>query len=142
MLLRIFVMWIVVTPLIAFAAVNDSGPPYTDEQFLSIARSRISSQEFVDDLPSWWGRAPTYLKNRIKSIPSERWWSVIICNIQGRSRLEDGGYSARAIECEDDFMETQRHGAKNWSPNGQWIGPSQDCRRRDKRSQWGELICD
>jgi hypothetical protein len=39
-------------------------------------------------------------------------------------------------------MDAQARGAKSWSPDGQWVGPSDACRKRDKGSQWGELICD
>lgn len=124
------------------AKVKDPGPPYTDEQVLEISKDRIANEEFVKMMPSWWGKAPKYIKDRIKSIPSERWWAVIICNIQGFSKLEDGGYTQAAIRCEDEFMESQKRGAKSWSPDGQWVGPSEACRKRDKRSEWGELICD
>lgn len=127
---------------VALAKVADPGPPYTDEQFLEIAKHRIANEEFVKMLPEWWGRAPKYIKDRIKSIPSERWWAVIICNIQGHSRLEDGGYTQAGVRCEDEFMESQKRGAKSWTPDGQWVGPSEACRKRDKRSEWGELICD
>ncbi|HAH10419.1 MAG TPA: hypothetical protein DCL54_07085 [Alphaproteobacteria bacterium] len=122
--------------------VSDPGPPYTDEQFLAISKQRISNEQFVEMLPDWWGRAPKYLKDRIKSIPSERWWAVIVCNIQGYSKLEDGGYAPRAIKCEDEFMASQKRGAKSWSADGKWVGPSEACIKRDKRSQWGELVCD
>jgi hypothetical protein len=126
----------------AVAKVNDPGPPYTDEQFLVIARERISNEDFKKNLDSWWAKAPKYIKDRIKSVPSERWWAVIICNIQGHSRIEDGGYTRAGIKCEDEFMESQKRGAKSWTPDGQWVGPSEECRKRDKRSEWGELICD
>jgi hypothetical protein len=127
---------------ISAASIADPGPPYTNEQFLEISRQRISNEPFLEILPSWWSRAPDYLRNRILNIHSTRWWSVIICNIQGQSKLEDGGYTAKAIQCEDEFLKAQARGKNSWTGDGRWIGPSEDCRRRDKRSEWGELICD
>jgi hypothetical protein len=139
-----FIAVLVLTVLASasLAAVKDPGPPYTDEQFLVIARERISNEYFKKNLDSWWARAPKYLKDRIKSIPSERWWAVIICNIQGHSRLEDGGYTQAGIKCENDFLASRKRGERSWTPDGQWVGPSDECRKRDKRSEWGELICD
>jgi hypothetical protein len=143
MMIRIFLIGLAAFwPLLAQAKVNDPGPPYTDEQVIEISQERISNEEFAKMFPSWWAKAPRYIKDRIKSVPSERWWAVIICNIQGHSRIEDGGYTQAGIKCENEFLESQRRGAKSWSPDGQWVGPSEACRKRDKRSEWGELICD
>lgn len=127
-------------PAAASEAFNDPGPPYTSEQFLEISKHRISSEQMKKILPSWWARCPDYLRQRILSIHSTRWLAVIICNIQGYSG--DGRYGPEAIACEDQYMRQQARGAEMWTKDGQWVGPSEACRARNKRSQWGELICD
>lgn len=127
-------------PAVAVEVLNDPGPPYTSEQFLEISKHRISSEQMKKTLPSWWAKCPQYLRDRILSIHSTRWLAVIICNIQGHSG--SGRYGPEAIACEDEYVRQQARGSEMWTKDGQWVGPSEACRARNKRSQWGELICD
>jgi hypothetical protein len=125
----------------AVAAVVDNGPPYTDEQFLTLAPERLPV-EFRDKtrLNNWWGRAPGYLRKHILSSKSEMWWPIVLCNYFGFRPDVTG--ELNSAQCErDSFAATQR-GRNSWSADGEWIGPSEECRKRDKRSKWGELICD
>jgi hypothetical protein len=122
------------------AAAADNGPPYTDQQFLTLAHDRLPREFLRLDLPKWWSKAPGYLRQRILNTPSEKWWFVILCNFQGfkPEGMEAGG----ADRCEREAYEASQHKKGSWSADGQWLGPSEECRKRDKRSQWGELICD
>ncbi|MEQ1867460.1 MAG: hypothetical protein ABL996_22715 [Micropepsaceae bacterium] len=124
----------------AVAAVQDNGPPYTDRQFLELAPERLPQEFLRNDLDKWWSRAPGYLRSRVLNTPSQKWWFVILCNFQGfkPEGMEAGG----ADKCERDAYENSQHKKGSWSANGEWIGPSEECRKRDKRTQWGELICD
>jgi hypothetical protein len=121
------------------AEAVDRGPPYTDEQFLALAADRLPNG-FRRDLPAWWKRAPGYLRHRILNAPSYMWWPIILCNYMGYKPegMEAGG----ADKCEQDAYRASQRGKNFWTPDGQWIGPSEECKKRDKRTQWGELICD
>jgi hypothetical protein len=70
---------------------------------------------------------------------SERWWFVILCNFKALSRKAS---SRRRRQVREDAYENSQHKKNSWSPDGQWIGPSEACVKRDKRTEWGELICD
>ena len=124
----------------AAGAVSDNGPPYTDQQFFELAKDRLPREFLRLDLPSWWSKAPAYLRHRVLNTPSEKWWFVMLCNFQGfkPEGMEAGG----ADKCEREAYENSQRKKSSWSADGQWIGPSEECRKRDKRSQWGELICD
>ena len=121
------------------AAVADNGPPYTNEQFLALAPD-ILPNGFRRILPDWWPRAPEYLRKRILSARSDMWWPIIQCNLMGFK--PEGMAPGGADKCERDQYQSTQRGRNSWSADGQWVGPSDECRKRDKRSQWGELICD
>ena len=121
------------------AKVHDPGPPYTSEQFLEIAKERLAF-DLRQNLEIWWAKAPAYLKKHILNSHSERWSGIIKCNYFGYRPDVTGPMNSAKCE-EDDYQASQR-GRKAWSPDGQWIGPSAECVKRDKRSKWGELICD
>lgn len=123
----------------ARAKVPDPGPPYTDAQFLAISQERLP-YELRTNLPKWWSQAPDYLKKHILNTHSERWPSIIMCNYFGfRPDLQGELNSAK---CEEEHFRASQRGRKNWSDDGQWVGPSEECVRRNKRSKYGELLCD
>ena len=124
----------------ASAEPVDNGPPYTNKQFLELIGSRMPSDFSRERVEEWWARAPDYLRRRVLNSPSHMWWPIILCNFMGfkPEGVEAGG----ADKCEREHYEGSQRGRKNWSPDGQWVGPSDECRKRDKRSKWGELICD
>jgi len=123
----------------AAAAIVDRGPPYSNDQFLELVGERVPPG-FRQILPEWWAKAPDYLRKRVLASPSEKWWPIILCNYMGFKPGAPGDQSAE--KCEDDWYRNSQRGKANWSPDGQWLGPSEECRKRDKRSKWGELICD
>jgi len=124
---------------IAAAEIVDHGPPYTDAEFMALAETRIPST-FMQILPKWWPRAPAYLRQRVLNAPSHMWWPIILCNYQGFRPESTSRDSAE--KCERDAYENSQRGKNFWTKDGQWVGPSAECIRGDKRTQWGELICD
>lgn len=123
----------------AQAAVVDKGPPYTDAEFIALSVERLPTS-FRKTLPEWWARAPDYLRKHVLNSPSQMWWPIIECNFFG-FRPDVSG-AVNSTKCEQDLYKASQRGKNNWSPDGQWIDPSPECRKRDKRSEWGELICD
>ena len=121
------------------AAVVDPGPPYTSDQFMEISYERVPDA-FKTNLPTWWAKAPKYLKDRILAAPSHMWWAIILCNYQG-FRPESNG-SDSATTCENNWYKNSQRGKQQWSADGKFVEPSAACVARNKRSQWGELLCD
>jgi hypothetical protein len=121
------------------AAAVDKGPPYTDAEFLALSADRLP-YSFRKGLAEWWVRAPDYLRKHVLNSPSEMWWPIIECNFFGFRPDVTG--PTNSAKCERDLHNASQRNKSNWGPNGEWIGPSEACRKRDKRSEWGELICD
>jgi hypothetical protein len=123
----------------AQAAVPDPGPPYTEAQFLAISQERLP-YELRNNLPKWWGQAPDYLKKHILNTDSQRWPSIIMCNYFGFRPDQQGALNS--AKCEEEHFQASQRGKKNWTADGQWVGPSEECIKRNKRSKYGELLCD
>jgi hypothetical protein len=121
------------------ADIPDNGPPYTDAQFLALAPYRLPNG-FARQLNDWWKRAPDYLRQRILSSHSDKWWFIIECDYMGFK--PEGMGAGGADKCVNDAYRASQRGKSMWSADGQWIGPSEECKKRDKRTQFGELICD
>jgi hypothetical protein len=120
-------------------AIVDKGPPYTDAEFIALAPDRMPV-DFHRRVAEWWVRAPDYLRKHVLSSPSAMWWPIIECNFMGfRADMQGPMNSAK---CEQDAYRASQRGKSMWSEDGQWIGPSEACKKRDKRTEWGELICD
>lgn len=130
---------VLVLPLAANAKVADPGPPYTEDQFIAISQERLP-YELRTNLPKWWSQAPDYLKKHILTTDSQRWPSIIMCNYFG-FRPDQGG-AMNSAKCEEEHFQASQRGRKNWTDDGQWVGPSEDCIKRNKRSKYGELLCD
>ncbi len=124
---------------VAIAKVVDNGPPYTDAQFLLIAEERLPTA-LRQNLSVWWAKAPDYLRKHVLNSPSERWYSIIKCNYFGYRPDVSG--PTNSAKCEQDSFDNEQRGRNSWTADGQWIGPSEACVKRDKRSKYGELICD
>ena len=121
------------------AKVVDNGPPYTEEQFLTISEERLPTA-LRYNLKIWWAKAPDDLRKHVLNSPSDRWYSIIKCNYFGFRPDVSGPMNSAKCE-EEDYQGVQR-GRKSWSSDGQWVGPSEECIKRDKRSKYGELVCD
>ncbi len=124
----------------ASAAMVDKGPPYTDAEFIALSAERLPNSFSKASLAEWWARAPDYLRKHVLNSPSDRWWHIILCNFMGFRPDATGALSSK--KCEEDSYRASQRGKNNWTEDGQWVGPSEECRKRNKRSEWGELICD
>lgn len=143
-MLRLFSMamlcvGIALSAVTASAKVPDPGPPYTEEQFLAISQERMPF-ELRANLPKWWSQAPDYLKKHILTSHSERWPSIIMCNYFGFR--PDAAGALNSNKCEEEHYQASQQGKKNWTPDGQWVDPSPECIKRNKRTKYGELVCD
>lgn len=125
--------------LIALASPASAGPPWTEEEFLTTVRPHTATMT-RDRIHDWWKRAPQYLKDRILASERDRWWPVILCNYMGYRPDVTGRTNSQA--CEDAAYADQQRGAVMWSPDGEFIGPSPECRARNKRNSYGQLVCD
>jgi hypothetical protein len=123
----------------AMAAVVDHGPPYTNDQFMEISNDRLPDA-FIKTLPTWWAKAPKYLKDRILAAPSDMWWPIILCNYQG-FRPESHGQDSAEV-CEKQWFTASQRGKQQWTADGRYVEPSAACIQRNKRTQYGELLCD
>lgn len=132
-------LFVMATAFGVAAKVVDNGPPYTDAQFLAISDER-TPEALRAELHAWWARAPQYLRQHVLTSPSDRWPSIIKCNYMGFRPDVEGPLNSK--KCEDEDYAGMQRGRKMWSADGQWIGPSEECIKRDKRSKYGELICD
>jgi hypothetical protein len=117
----------------------DNGPPYTDEQFLALAPHRLPNG-FARALHDWWKRAPAYLRHRILNSHSDKWWFIIECDYMGFK--PEGMPPGGADKCVEEAYRASQRGKSFWTKDGRWVGPSEECVKRDKRTQYGELICD
>jgi len=138
----LFVLSVIAVVATAFgvaAKAVDNGPPYTDAQFIAIMDDR-TPEMLREQLHSWWARAPEYLRKHVLSSPSDRWASIIKCNYFGFRPDVQGPLNSQ--KCEDEDYAGIQRGKKMWSADGQWVGPSEDCVKRDKRTKYGELVCD
>jgi len=133
------VIAVVATGLGVAAKAVDNGPPYTDAQFIAIMDDR-TPEMLREQLHSWWARAPEYLREHVLSSPSDRWASIIKCNYFGFRPDVQGPLNSK--KCEDEDYAGIQRGKKMWSADGLWVGPSEDCVKRDKRTKYGELVCD
>ncbi len=125
--------------VLAVASPAHAGPPWTEEEFLAQVRPQTASMT-RDRIHDWWKRAPQYLKDRILASDQARWWPVILCNYMGyRPDVEGRTNSQR---CEDAAYADVQRGASMWSPDGTYAGPSAECRARNKRNSYGQLMCD
>lgn len=122
------------------ANVVDKGPPYTDAEFLALSSERLPVEFHHQQVVEWWARAPAYLREHVLNSPSDMWWPIIECNYMG-FRPDSAG-ALNSAKCEKDAYRAIQRGKSMWNEDGSWRGPSEECKKRDKRTEWGELICD
>lgn len=129
--------------LIAFTLVLGSGPalagpPWTEEQFFSQVQftTIIKNRALLED---WWQRQPNFLRQRILNSDERMWWPIILCNYFG---FKPGAEArASAERCERDIRADHDRGLEEWTQNGQYKGANDSCRVRNKRDQYGRLVC-
>lgn len=131
-------LWSILATL-AVAAPAHAGPPWTEQEFLSDVRPQTPTMT-KDRVADWWKRAPQYLKDRILASNQDRWWPIILCNYMGYRPDATGRLNSQA--CEDAAWADVQRGASMWNPDGTYGGPSPECRARNKRNSYGQLMCD
>ncbi len=139
--MKTFRMWalglaLLMSALAAPAAM--AGPPWTEEEFFSRVEFRTQIPD-RDRMIEWWRKQPQYLRSRILAAEQNMWWPIILCNYFGYKVGGPEQYSAD--KCEAQMRADHDRGNGEWTQNGQYTGPSDACRARNKRDQYGRLDC-
>jgi len=116
-------------------AAADQGPPYTESQFFALNERRPGIQG--PSITAWWSIQPDYLRTRILAHDRKYWWPIILCNYQGyqQNQRENGPLNA----CERNAFENAERGRDWWTADGQFKGPSAECRAT--RDRYGVPMC-
>lgn len=126
-----------VLPLL-FSTAAFAGPPWTEQEFFD----RVEFRTQIPDrtrLLEWWAKQPPALKSRILAAEQRMWWPIILCNYFGYKIGGPESYSAD--KCEAQMRSDHDRGIGEWTQNGQYMGPTDACRARNKRDQYGRLDC-
>lgn len=113
----------------------------TDEEreIVATLQTTGANAQNVKNAVAFWRKAPENLKARILAAPREKRWPIILCNFLGFNIGETGRTDPEACETQA-YADIQR-GQESWSDDGRWVGPSEECRARNKRNGYGQLIC-
>lgn len=123
----------------AMAAPGMAGLSAEEREIVEALTIGGMNERNVSAALAYWRTAPEDLKDRVRAAPAEKRWSIIICNVLGFKIGTEGAASAERCEA-GAYADTVR-GAASWSSDGQWVGPSEACRTRNKRNEYGQLIC-
>ena len=104
----------------------------------AISRSGATEQH-LENAIWFWRQAEPALKARVRAAPKDRRWPVITCYFLG-FQTGTTGRTDPAL-CEDGLYADSERGRDSWSDDGQWLGPSPECRARNKRNGYGQLEC-
>lgn len=111
-----------------------------EREIVTMLQVHGANAQNIDSALKFWRQAPEYLKNRVRAAPVEMRWPIILCNFLGFKVGETGRTSADA--CEASLAADIERGKHAWSMDGQYVGPSEACKARNKRNGYGQLICD
>jgi len=123
----------------AFAKADMSGLTPEEQEIVQSLQTSGANAKNVENAVAFWRKAPENLKARVMAAPSERRWPIILCNFLGFNIGTTGRTDPAACE-EQAYADIQR-GQESWSADGKWVGPSEECRARNKRNGYGQLIC-
>lgn len=136
--------------MIALAAVFALGA--AEAQEIDMSDLTPEEQEIVESLQTsganaqnkasavkFWRKAPENLKARVMAAPKEKRWPIILCNFLGFNIGTTGRTDPEL--CEGRVYADIQRGQQSWSADGQWVGPSEECRARNQRNEYGQLIC-
>jgi hypothetical protein len=126
---------------LAETAKTESAAPQddTESRIVAIMQERGARADQIDNTLKWWRRLEPEFQNRILAAAPEAAWAMIICDFQGFGPRNVG--AERAAKCEADVQEDIDRGRTQWGADGKFQGASQDCKARNKRDEWGRLIC-
>jgi hypothetical protein len=123
----------------AGAAPDTAGLSAEEREIVEAMTVGGANPRNIDAALAYWRAAPADLKDRVRAAPPEKRWSIIICNVLGFKIDAEG--AANAERCEAAAYADTVRGAESWSSDGQWVGPSEACKARNKRNGYGQLIC-
>lgn len=120
-------------------AVDLSGLSEEEREIVATLQTNGASAQNVENAVKFWRKAPTDLKARVMAAPREKRWPIILCNFLGFNIGTTGPTDPEL--CEGRAYADILRGQDSWSPDGHWVGPSEECRARNKRNEYGQLIC-
>lgn len=122
---------------ISMAAMAASGPVRAADYPYDLNAISIELGIPVERFEVWWSKAPEKLRSKLEGSELNRWGSIVICDYLGfRVGTQEGE------TCAQDRYEKRMATADQWGPNGEYVGPSQECIARNKTDKWGRLICE
>lgn len=121
------------------AAQDWSGLSAEEQDIVKTLQTNGANAQNVDNAIKFWRKAPENLKARIREAPEDRRWPIILCNFLGFN-IGTTGRTDPEI-CESKAYADIQRGKGSWSADGNWVGPSEECRARNKRNEYGQLIC-
>lgn len=126
--------------LMGAATALDLSSVTEEERQIVAALSRSgATPKHAENAILFWRQADPALKARVRAAPEDRRWPVILCYFLGFETGSTG--RTDPARCEDTLYADSERGRDSWSPDGQWLGPSPECRARNKRNGYGQLEC-
>jgi len=127
----LFSLLFLISPAQAADPANSTGSRFSDAEIFTA----LGLSDFT--VAAWWAKQPDRIKNRLRQEPLEMWRPVILCSYQGFDMTKPDGQA-----CEKEAYDRRYKRGNMWGEGNQFVGPSDDCLKRNKRTQYGELICD
>jgi len=116
-----------------------SGLTAEEREIVATLQTNGANARNVENAIKFWRKAPDDLKARIMAAPKEKRWPIILCNFLGFNIGTTGRTDPDF--CEGRVYADIMRGQESWSSDGKWVGPSEQCRARNKRNEYGQLIC-
>lgn len=120
-------------------AIDMSGLTDQEREIVETLRTNGANAQNVENAVKFWRKAPEDLKARVIAAPQEKRWPIILCNFLGFN-IGTTGRTDPEI-CESRAYADIMRGKESWSADGKWVGPDEECRARNKRNDYGQLIC-
>lgn len=120
-------------------SVDLSGLTDEEREIVETLQTTGANAQNVENAVKFWRKAPPELKARILAAPKEKRWPIILCNFLGFNIGTTGRTDPDL--CEGRVYADIVRGQESWSSDGNWVGPSEACRARNKRNEYGQLIC-
>lgn len=119
--------------------VDMSGLTPEEQEIVQSLQTSGANAQNVENAVAFWRKAPENLKARVMAAPREKRWPIILCNFLGFN-IGTTGRTDPAV-CEEQAYADIQRGQDSWSADGKWVGPSEECRARNKRNGYGQLLC-
>lgn len=137
---RLILICAAVSALALSAAAQDlSGLTPEEQEIVQSLQTNGAHAQNVKNAVEFWRKAPENLKARVRAAPKEKRWPIILCNFLGFNIGTTGRTDPEL--CETRVYADIQRGQESWSADGNWVGPSEECRARNQRNEYGQLIC-